>query len=72
MDASTRIAARLKGTMVQLALQVHDALAYVVPDAQVTHVGNIMKEEMNRRPVWAPDLPLACDLKSGPTYGDAK
>jgi hypothetical protein len=35
-------------------------------------VGNIMKEEMNRRPEWAPNLPLACDLKVGPTYGDAK
>lgn len=72
MDASTRIAARLKGTGVQLALQVHDALAYVVPDALVTQVGNIMKEEMNRRLDWYKDLPLACDLKSGPTYGDAK
>lgn len=72
MDAETRIAARLKGTMVQLTLQVHDALAYVVPDQYVTQVGNIMKEEMNRRPAWAPDLPLACDLKSGPNYGDAK
>lgn len=72
MDAASRIATRLKGTGIQLALQVHDALAYVVPDAWVTAVGNIMKEEMNRRPAWALDLPLACDLKSGPTYGDAK
>lgn len=72
MDASVRIADRLKAFGIQLALQVHDALAYVVPDALVTQVGNIMKEEMNRRPTWAPNLPLACDLKSGPTYGDAK
>jgi hypothetical protein len=72
MDASTRIAARLKGTWVQLALQVHDALVYVVPDALVTLVSNIMREEMNRVVAWAPDLPLACDIKSGPTYGDCK
>ena len=75
MDASTRIAARLKQQgwgFIQLALQVHDALAYVVPDALVTSVRNIMKEEMNRPVDWALDLPLACDTKAGPTYGDAK
>ena len=72
MDASVRIAQRLKPYGINLALQVHDALAYCVPDHLVTLVGNIMREEMNRRPVWAPDLPLACDLKSGPTYGDCK
>lgn len=75
MDAATRIAARLKANgwgFIQLALQVHDALAYTVPDALVTSVSNIMKEEMNRRPAWAPNLPLACETKSGPTYGDAK
>jgi DNA polymerase I-like protein with 3'-5' exonuclease and polymerase domains len=75
MDASTRVAARLKASgwgFIQLALQVHDALVYVVPDALVTSVGSIMKEEMNRRLDWYADLPLACDLKSGPTYGDAK
>ncbi len=75
MDASSRIAARLKASgwgFVQLALQVHDALAYCVPDALVTSVRNIMQEEMNRRPAWAPDLPLACETKSGPNYGDAK
>jgi hypothetical protein len=48
------------------------ALAYVVPDALVTSVRNIMKEEMNRPVDWALDLPLACDTKAGPTYGDAK
>jgi len=43
-----------------------------VPDALVTSVRNIMKEEMNRPVDWALDLPLACDTKAGPTYGDAK
>jgi DNA polymerase len=75
MDASTRIAARLKATgwgFIQLALQVHDALAYLVPDALVEQVKTIMREEMNRPVDWALDLPLACDIKSGQTYGDAK
>ena len=72
MDAAVRIADRLKGLNIHLALQVHDALAYVVPDHLVAQVSAIMKEEMNRRPWWALDLPLACDLKVGQTYGDAK
>ena len=75
MDAEVRIASRLKAMglgFIQLALQCHDALAYSVPDALVTSVRNIMQEEMNRRPAWAPDLPLACDTKFGPNYGDAK
>jgi len=75
MDAEVRIKARLKAAgwgYIQLALQVHDALAYTVPDALVTSVRNIMVEEMNRRPAWALDLPLACETKAGPTYGDAK
>lgn len=72
MDAAVRIGQRLKQLNIHLALQVHDALVFVVPDAQVTFVRNIMTEEMNRRPAWALDLPLACETKSGPTYGDAK
>jgi DNA polymerase len=75
MDAEVRIASRLKAMglgFIQLALQCHDALAYSVPDALVTSVRNIMQEEMNRRPAWAPDLPLACETKFGPNYGDAK
>jgi hypothetical protein len=75
MDAEVRIATRLKAAgwwFVQLALQVHDALAYSVPDALVPAVKQIMQEEMNRRPAWAPDLPLACETKFGPNYGDAK
>lgn len=75
MDAACRTASRLRANgwgHVQLALQVHDALVYVSPDELVTSVRNIMQEEMNRRPVYAPDLPLACETKVGPNYGDMK
>jgi DNA polymerase I-like protein with 3'-5' exonuclease and polymerase domains len=72
MDASVRLAPRLKAFGTQLALSVHDALVYVIADQFVPQAGAIMKEEMNRRPAWSPDLPLACDLKAGQTYGDAK
>jgi DNA polymerase len=72
MDASVRLAPRLKAFGTQLALSVHDALVYVIADQFVPQAGAIMKEEMNRRPAWSPDLPLACELKAGQTYGDAK
>jgi hypothetical protein len=72
MDAAVRIAARLDRFKILLALQVHDALVYLVPDAAVPLVGEVMKEEMNRRPTWAANLPLSAELKSGQTYGDAK
>jgi DNA polymerase len=75
MDAEVRIAARLRAMgmgFVQLALQVHDALAYSVPDAMVAAVKQVMQDEMNRRPAWALDLPLACETKFGPNYGEAK
>jgi hypothetical protein len=32
----------------------------------------IMVEEMNRRPSWMPNLPLACETGVGQNYGDAK
>lgn len=79
MDAACRIRVQLEAMKaphdwlpISLALQCHDALAYVVPDELVTTVGNIMMTEMNRRPTWAPELPLAAELKSGANYGDCK
>ena len=71
-DASTRIRARLDALGIRLALQVHDELVYIVPDQYVAPVRAILTEEMNRRPLWAPDLPLASECEAGQTYGDAK
>lgn len=72
MDAAIRIKHRIAAAGITLALQVHDALAYVVPDHLVFVVGKIMMEEMNRRPAWAQDLPLAAELGVGPSYGECK
>jgi DNA polymerase I-like protein with 3'-5' exonuclease and polymerase domains len=72
MDAAVRIKQRVSPYGIGLALQVHDALAAVIPEELVTWAGNIMKEEMNRTVKWAPELPLAADFKTGPTYGDCK
>ena len=80
MDAAVRIEKQLENVFmatnnlvgVNLALQVHDALVYVVPNEVVTFVSNILHEEMNRRPDWAPGLPVAAELHKGITYGDCK
>jgi hypothetical protein len=68
MDASTRIRRR----MLELALQVHDELVYVVPDAHADQAKAIMLDEMRRRPSWAPDLPIEAELGVGASYGAAK
>lgn len=55
-----------------LALQAHDELGYIVPEDLVPVCKQIALEEMRRRPDWAPDLPLDAEAGVGPTYGDAK
>lgn len=72
MDAAMRIRNRLDMYGVQLALQVHDELVYVVPEDLVNVCKQIVLEEMRRRPEWAPTLPLDAEADSGASYGDAK
>jgi len=72
MDAAIRIRRRLDKYSIRLALQVHDELVYVVPEKVAPVVRQIVLEEMNRRPVWGPDLPLASEAGIGPNYGEAK
>lgn len=71
MDAAVRIKNKI-GNGTPLALQVHDALVYVVPDAMVDIVQPIMMEEMNRTVAWAPGLILAAEGNKGPSYGECK
>ena len=71
-DAIIRIRQRISALGIHLALQVHDELVYIVPDHLVAAVKIILTEEMNRRPVWAPDLPLQSECDAGPSYGDCK
>lgn len=54
------------------ALQAHDELVYVVPTSEAEAAKEEMIEIMSRSPLWAPDLPLAAEGGSGPTYGDCK
>lgn len=72
MDAAVRIKKLFAKLGIQLAMQVHDELVYIVPDEFVTVATKIITEEMNRRPLWMPNLPLACETGVGQSYGQAK
>jgi hypothetical protein len=54
------------------ALQVHDELVYVVPDAIVDKVKRVLALVLVDPVPWMPDLPLACEVGAGPNYGEAK
>lgn len=72
MDAALRLQQRFATFGIELALQVHDELVFVVPDDLVNVCTQIALEEINRRPDWASTLPLAAEAEHGPSYGDAK
>jgi len=71
IEANMRIEDRCarQGLDIRLALQVHDANAYVVPLDCLQLVKEIALEEMCRSPKWAPDIPLAAEAKYGQSYG---
>lgn len=66
-DAWLRISKRLR-----VVLHTHDELVCVAPHADIRWALEFMAEEMTRPVPWAPGLPLACDAKSGGTYGETK
>ena len=72
IDAALRIEARMRhlGLHMPLAHQMHDELVYVPREQDVDVARAIVDEEMARRPVWGPDLPLASESKAGWTFGD--
>jgi DNA polymerase bacteriophage-type len=65
-------ALRLWDKGIKFRLQSHDELVFIVPKDQVEQTKAIVLEEMSRRPSWAQGLPLAAEVGSGPSYGDAK
>jgi DNA polymerase len=60
-----RIAKRYK-----VVLTVHDAVACVVPDAEVAQAQAYVEECMRWVPAWATGLPLNCESGFGKSYGD--
>lgn len=71
MDTATRLRPKLARLDIQLALQVHDELVYVVPDDLTHIVTKLLLDEMRIPPAWAPTLPLDAEADCGPSYGDA-
>jgi len=67
MDAGLRIQKRLP-----LGMQVHDELVYGVPTALKEEFREFALNQMRRRPLWAPTLPLEAEAGVGPSYGAAK
>ena len=72
MDAAARLRPQLAVHGVQLALQVHDELVYVVPEEIAQVCKQLVLKEMCLRPTWAKSLPLAAEADIGRSYGDAK
>jgi DNA polymerase I len=70
--AMIRIAERLRneGRSARLVLQVHDELLLEAPDAEVSEVKKLVREEMcNAYPL---DPPLAVEVGAGDNWADAK
>jgi hypothetical protein len=65
-------ALRLARLGYRFALQSHDELVFVVPEANVGMAWGAIEREMVRVPDWMPGLPLAVELGVGQSYGDAK
>ena len=70
--AMLRIHERLRseGRSARLVLQVHDELLLEVPDAEVSSVRTLVREEMCR--AYPLDPPLAVDIGSGDNWAEAK
>lgn len=53
-------------------LQVHDELVYMVPTKNVALITKAIDHVLCSPVSWLPSLPVACEIKHGPSYGDAK
>jgi hypothetical protein len=56
----------------KVALSVHDEAACVVPVERKIECVNYMTECLTMAPPWAKGIPLACEVATGPSYGEAK
>jgi hypothetical protein len=63
---------KLASAGLRTVLQVHDELVYCVPEKHAAVIMKAIEKVMTVQVPWLPDLPVACEVKCGPTYGDAK
>ena len=66
-EQSTEIGKRL-----HVAFQVHDEVVSVSPDETVQDNLEYVVGCMSKPPVWAPDLPVACEAGYAANYGDVE
>ena len=51
-------------------LTVHDAAVIVAPEKELDQAIGFITEVMSTPPSWAAGLPVACEAKSGQSYGE--
>jgi DNA polymerase family A len=56
----------------RLVLTVHDELVFLVPEQMIDRAARACNYVMSQAPAWAPDFPLATEVKIGKNYGDKK
>ncbi|MFZ6731951.1 DNA polymerase [Undibacterium sp. Ji42W] len=56
----------------KIVLSVHDEAVTVAPAKAAEKVKEMMVKTMSQPPVWAPDLPVACEAEIGANYGECK
>jgi DNA polymerase I-like protein with 3'-5' exonuclease and polymerase domains len=54
----------------KVVMTVHDAIACIVPTAEVENAKEYVEMCMRMRPSWAMALPLNCEAGYGESYGD--
>jgi hypothetical protein len=69
---ATRAELRLHRLGLDAVLQAHDELVFHVPTETVDICKRAIEFEMIRPVDWMPELPIAVEIKHGPSYGDAK
>jgi DNA polymerase len=58
------------GNKYRAVLTVHDAVAALVPEADVKEGQEYIEQCMRWRPTWAQTLPLNCESGAGKSYGE--
>ena len=57
---------------IDMALQVHDELVYIVPDDVLDRFCAALLSAMSRRVDWMPSVPIAAELHVAGNFGDTK
>jgi DNA polymerase I-like protein with 3'-5' exonuclease and polymerase domains len=54
----------------RVVMTVHDAIAIIAPEAEISTAQKYVEMCMRIRPSWATELPLNCESGTGKSYGD--